>query len=73
MRDELHPDHLGGDLLRFLGRFGKLNAAAFPAAAGVDLCLYDDDVGAEFASSCLGLFGRAGDNAPRNGNAIFLQ
>ena len=73
MRDELHSEYLGSDLLCFFGRFGELYAAAFAAAAGVDLGLNDDDVGAEFACCGLGLFRCPRDDAARNGNAVFFE
>ena len=73
MRDEHHAEHLGRDLFCFLGRFGELYAAAFAAAAGVDLRFDDDDVGAKLACRRFGLFGCARDDAARNGNAVLFQ
>ena len=54
------------------GDFGKLYAAAFAAAAGVDLGLNDDNVGAKFLRRSFGLLGRSSDDAARNRNAVFL-
>ncbi len=42
MRPEHHPQDLGGDLLRCVGRLRQLHAAPLAAAAGVDLGLHDD-------------------------------
>ena len=41
VRDELHPQHLPGDLARFLGVLCQLHAAAFASAAGMYLRLDD--------------------------------
>ena len=42
MGDERHAEDLLRQLGRFVGRLGELDAAAFAAAAGVDLRLHDD-------------------------------
>jgi hypothetical protein len=44
-RDEVHSEYLAGDIGGFIGGAGKLDAAGFAAAAGVDLRLDDDNVG----------------------------
>ena len=72
MGDESHADDLAGGLLGLVGRMGKLYAAAFAAASGVDLRL-DDDRAAEFFGDLARLGGRLGDSAVRDGNAEFLE
>ena len=41
--DESHAQHVAGDVGGFVGRLRELDAAAFAAAAGVDLRLDDHD------------------------------
>ena len=73
MRYERHPEDLRSELLSLSRRFGKLHAAALSAASGVDLCLNDDHVGAEFFCRCLSLFRRVSDDAARHRHTIFLE
>ncbi len=73
MRDQFHAEHLLRDLACFVGDLGKLDAAAFAAAARVNLRFDDDDIRAEFLCCCLRFFGRARHNAARNRHAIFLE
>ena len=42
--DEIHAEHVAGDVGGFVGRARELYAAAFAAAAGVNLRFDDDDV-----------------------------
>src|SRR5262249_17899067 len=49
VRDERHAEHAVGELLGVLGRPRELDAAAFAAAAGVNLRLDDNDFRAEAA------------------------
>ena len=48
VRDQLHAQHLVGDLGGVLGRLGNLHAAALAASAGVDL-RFDYDSGGAIA------------------------
>ena len=61
------PKDLACDLLRFFRRFGKLYAAAFAAAAGMDLGFDDNDIRAEFARRRFRFFRRTGNDAARTG------
>ena len=56
-------------LLGFVGRFRELDAAAFAAAAGVNLRLDDDNAAAEPLGDCGRFSGVEGDFAARNGNS----
>jgi len=47
MRDERHAEHVACDAVGFFRRLRELDAAAFAAAARVDLRLHDDDFRAE--------------------------
>ena len=51
------------------GVAAELDAAAFAAAAGVDLRL-DDDRHAQLLGDLAGLLGRGGDAAARHGHAV---
>src|SRR5437763_1647068 len=73
MRDERHAEHIGRDLLRFFRRLGELDAAAFAAAAGVDLRLYHDDLGAQRAGGGLGFLRRSRDDTAWHRDTIFGQ
>ena len=42
---ELHAEHVAGDVGGFVGGVRQLDAAGFAAPTGVNLRLYDDDVG----------------------------
>ena len=69
VRDELHAEHLVGELARLGGAaLGELDAAAFAATAGVDLRLDDDDGDLGFVDELLGgglgLVGRQGRDSP---------
>ena len=57
MRDELHADHLRAIFSASLRRLGELDAAAFAAAAGMNLRLDDDDAGAETPRDLAGFDG----------------
>ena len=48
VRDQLHAQHLGGELAGLFGRLGDLDAAAFAAASGMNL-RFDDDAGGAIA------------------------
>ena len=76
VRDQLHPEHLGGQLAGFFGRLGDLDAAAFAAAASVDLC-FDDNAGGAVVEQRLGRVDRffaAFDHLPaRHGNAVLRE
>ena len=48
VRDQLHAQHLGGELAGFVHRLGDLYAAALAAASGMDLRLDDN-------SGCAGI------------------
>jgi 3-(3-hydroxy-phenyl)propionate hydroxylase len=72
MRYQIHPDHFFGYLTRFGGRFRQFYAAAFAAAAGVDLRLDDNDIGSQFPCRIFGFFRSCGHNSARNGNAECL-
>ena len=70
MRDERHADHVARETLGLVGRLGQLDAAAFPASAGVDLRLHDDEVSAETTRDFAGLGGVEGDFAARHRDAV---
>ena len=53
VRDQLHAEHLGGELAGFFGRLGDLHAAAFAAASSVNL-RFHDDAGGAIAETALG-------------------
>ena len=73
VRDQRHADHLARNRLGFVGRFRELDAAAFAAAAGMNLRLDDDDRAAETARDRAG-FGRVErDFAARHGHAVLRQ
>ena len=76
MRDQLHAeDVLGVQLGVFAGR-GHLHAAAFAAAAGVNLRLDHHALrafGKQFAGHRRGFFQRVGHFAPGHGNAVLRQ
>ena len=57
MRDERHADHLLRDLLRLVGRFRELDAAALAASACMNLRLDDDNISAEAPRDLAGFSG----------------
>ena len=71
MRDERHPEHVVGDGLGLVRRVRKLDAAAFPAAAGMNLGL--DHHLSVSANSLRDLARRGGVErhlSARDGNAV---
>ena len=76
MRDQLHAEDGLGRGIGVIERLGHLHAAAFAAAAGVDLCLDHDDRVArreELLGRVIGLFERGHHLALRHGNAVLTQ
>jgi hypothetical protein len=68
--DERHAEHLLGELLRFVGRLGELDAAALAAAARMDLRLHDDDAATEAAGDLAGFRGGKRHFTARHGHAV---
>ena len=72
MRDQRHPENLLAPARGFRGVFGDLDAAAFPAAARVDL-RFHNDAAADVLRSRLG-FGDGERHLPaRHGDFVFGQ
>ena len=73
VRDQLHAQNLAGQFFHLVNRARHFHAAAFAAAARMDLRLDHPDRPAEFLSSfhCF-LHGKCGDSA-RRGNAELAQ
>ncbi len=76
MGDQLHAEDLLGVFLGVRQGLGDLDAAAFTAAAGMDLCLDHDALGAA-AEKPFGhvhcFFERIGHFTLGNGNAVSIQ
>ena len=70
MRHQRHSEHLFSDFGGFISIFGDLDAAAFAAAAGVDLCFHDHTA-ADFLRCRFRFFYRVGDFTTRHRNLIF--
>ena len=68
-RDQLHAQHLAGEVRGFVGGMRELHAAGFAAAAGVDLRLDDHDGRAESLRGLARFFLGEGDFAARRGHA----
>jgi hypothetical protein len=69
---QCHSEDLIGQLDRFVGVVGELDAAALAAAAGVDLGL-DDDLAAELLGRSPCRAGLGDDDASRHRNAVLSQ
>jgi len=69
MRDEIHSNHLFGNLFYFSGDLPFDAALPFASPARVNLRFDDNDV-RSYPSRCLPGFVGAGDNAARHGNAF---
>ena len=66
MGDEFHAEHLARDFLCFIGTAGEFHAAAFAAAAGMNLCLHYDEIAAELFCRVISLFRRARHDPARH-------
>ncbi len=76
MRDQLHAQHLAGEIGGLVHRLGDLHAAAFAAASGVDLRLHHDSGCAgtqQLFGDRFGFLARAGHRSARNCHTIFLE
>ena len=69
VRDQRHADHLLRELLGFVRRLRELDAAAFAAAAGVDLRLDDARCRRRGGARCRRLRRRERHLAARHGHA----
>jgi len=69
VRDEGHPDHLLGQVGCFVRVLRELDAAAFAAAAGVDLRL-DDHASAELFRGRARVLRRVDDDAARRRDSV---
>jgi anthranilate phosphoribosyltransferase len=72
MGDERHPKDLAGEIGGFHRVFGELDAAAFAAAAGVDLG-FDNNPAAELLGNLARFVRGKGDFAARHGHIILAQ
>ena len=72
MRDERHADHLLRQLSGFVGILRQLDAAAFAAAAGVDL-RFDDDASAQLFGSGTRGVSIVGNDAARRRYTVTTQ
>ena len=73
MCDEVHAQHLRSNLARFVGTARQLHAAAFAAAARVNLRFHHHYFAAQFLRSVIRLLRRARHNATRHRHAILSQ
>ncbi len=76
MRDQLHAQHLVGEIGSFFRRLGDLHAAAFAAASGMNLRFHDDAGGAiaeQSARRVMRLFAALHHLSSRHGNAVLRQ
>ena len=68
--DQVHAQHVAGDVGGFVGGMRELDAAGLAAAAGMDLRLYDNDGRFQAMRAFAGLFLREGNFAARDSDAV---
>ena len=68
-----HAEHIVGELAHLLDRFGELDAAAFAAAACVNLRFDHPERTAQLLGRGLGFFGRVRDLAAQHADAVLLK
>jgi hypothetical protein len=68
-----HPKNAGCELFNFSRVFGQLNAAAFAAAAGVDLRFYHNRESPQFRPDPLGFLNAEGRFPSRDRDSKLLE